>query len=643
MMTGNSQQDLKISWSKSCVVVLPACRLIYATRYDGMGLALMSDLQAAKMAVLNDVFGYDKFRDGQERVVDCLLNGESVLAIMPTGAGKSLCFQVPALVLGGLSVVISPLVALMEDQVSALKLAGVAAEAINSARDRDTNVATWRRVAAGDVSILYLAPERLMTERMLSALSKLPITLFAIDEAHCMSQWGPAFRPEYAELGKLSETFPNTPIAALTATADEATRKDVETQLFAGKFSSFISGFDRPNIKLNVTPKASWKDQLLNFVDKRRGESGIIYCLSRKKTEEVAGLLRQEGFNALAYHAGLTADDRSDHQNRFVTESGVIMAATIAFGMGIDKPDVRFVFHTDLPGSVEAYYQEIGRAGRDGSPAEAHMLFGAGDIRMRRQFIDQEDSDDDRKWRENKRLDALVQFADSMSCRRQALLAYFGEKAEPCGNCDICENPVELTDSTEHALMVFDAIFETGERYGQAHIIDVLRGSKTEKITKARHNSIDCFGAGSGMTKGLWQSLVRQMISAGFLEVDIAGFGGLKMTDKGNALSRGEGKFECRLEEVAVRSKKPKERDKSKASREISDRDQTLLSLLKEKRLALAKAKGVPAYVIFPDKTLEEMAVIRPSTLVDMAAVKGVGTAKLKNFGETFLGVIALD
>ena len=603
----------------------------------------MSDLQAAKMAVLNDVFGYDKFRDGQERVVDCLLNGESVLAIMPTGAGKSLCFQVPALALGGLSVVISPLVALMEDQVSALKLAGVAAEAINSARDRDTNVATWRRVAAGEISILYLAPERLMTERMLSALSKLPITLFAIDEAHCMSQWGPAFRPEYAELGKLSEAFPNTPIAALTATADEATRKDVETQLFAGKFSSFISGFDRPNIKLNVTPKASWKDQLLNFVDKRRGESGIIYCLSRKKTEEVAQLLRQEGFNALAYHAGLTAEDRSDHQNRFVTESGVIMAATIAFGMGIDKPDVRFVFHTDLPGSVEAYYQEIGRAGRDGSPAEAHMLFGAGDIRMRRQFIDQEDSDDDRKWRENKRLDALVQFADSMSCRRQALLAYFGESAEPCGNCDICENPVELTDSSEHALMVFDAIFETGERYGQAHIIDVLRGSKTEKITKARHNNIDCFGVGSAMTKGLWQSLVRQMISTGFLEVDIAGFGGLKMTDKGNALSRGEGKFECRLEEVAVRAKKPKERDKAKASREISDRDLSLLKLLKEKRLELAKAKGVPAYVIFPDKTLEEMAVIRPSTLDDMAAVKGIGTAKLKNFGKTFLGVIALD
>ena len=603
----------------------------------------MSDLQAAKMAVLNDVFGYDKFRDGQERVVDCLLNGESVLAIMPTGAGKSLCFQVPALALGGLSVVISPLVALMEDQVSALKLAGVAAEAINSARDRDTNVHTWRRVAAGEISILYLAPERLMTERMLSALSKLPITLFAIDEAHCMSQWGPAFRPEYAELGKLSEAFPNTPIAALTATADEATRKDVETQLFAGKFTTFISGFDRPNIKLNVTPKASWKDQLLNFVDKRRGESGIIYCLSRKKTEEVAQLLRQDGFNALAYHAGLTAEDRSDHQNRFVTESGVIMAATIAFGMGIDKPDVRFVFHTDLPGSVEAYYQEIGRAGRDGSPAEAHMLFGAGDIRMRRQFIDQEDSDDDRKWRENKRLDALVQFADSMSCRRQALLAYFGESSEPCGNCDICENPVELTDGTEHALMVFDAIFETGERYGQAHIIDVLRGSKTEKITKARHNSIDCFGVGSNMVKGLWQSLVRQMISTGFLEVDIAGYGGLKMTDKGNALSRGEGKFECRLEEVAVRSKKPKERDKAKASREISDRDQSLLSLLKEKRLELAKAKGVPAYVIFPDKTLEEMAVIRPSTLDDMAAVKGVGTAKLKNFGETFLGVIALD
>ena len=349
---------------------------------------------ANKHDVLRDVFGYDEFRSGQEEIIDCLLAGVSVLAVMPTGAGKSLCFQVPALCLDGLTIVVSPLVALMQDQVSALKLAGVAADAIHSNQDRDTNVAVWRRVATGETRILYMAPERLMSERMLDALSRLPICLFAVDEAHCMSQWGPSFRPEYAALGVLSERFPNVPIAAMTATADEATRKDIELQLFAGQHQIFVSGFDRPNIQLNVAPKASWKSQMLDYVTERKGQSGIIYCLSRKKTEECAEALMANGINATAYHAGLEREERQTRQNRFVTEDDLVMAATVAFGMGIDKPDVRFVFHTDLPGSVEAYYQEIGRAGRDGDPADAMMVFGPGDIRLRRQFIEQEDSDD---------------------------------------------------------------------------------------------------------------------------------------------------------------------------------------------------------------------------------------------------------
>lgn len=602
----------------------------------------MDDLQHAKLRVLRDIFGYQTFRDGQEEVVNCLLAGMSVLAVMPTGAGKSLCFQVPALALGGLSVVVSPLVALMEDQVAALKLAGVEAGAINSARDREENVATWRRAASGELSILYMAPERLMTERMLSALSRLPITLFAIDEAHCMSQWGPAFRPEYAELGKLSESFPDVPIAALTATADEATRKDIETQLFPGPHKVFVAGFDRPNIKLSVSTKDSWKDQLLDFVLSRRGANGIVYCLSRKKTEEAAELLRANDINALAYHAGLSTQARAENQNRFFTEEGLVVCATIAFGMGIDKADVRYVFHTDLPGSVEAYYQEIGRAGRDAKPAEAQMLFGPSDIRLRRQFIDQEDSDNDRKWRENKRLDELINYADAMACRRQALLSYFGERSEPCGNCDICLNPQELTDGTDDALMIFDAIFETNEIYGQAHIIDVLRGSNTEKIRKARHDDLECFGGGNGYSKALWQSLIRQLVSTGFLEVDIAGYGSLKITKKGNGLSQGKETFFYRKQEAKESTKKAREKKKAiAAARDMSDRDLDLLSALKQRRLTIAKARGVPAYVIFPDKTLEDMAIVRPSSLDEMVQVKGVGQAKLKNFGEEFLAVIA--
>ena len=598
-----------------------------------------------KFSVLKDVFGYNTFRSGQEQVVDCLVANTSVLAVMPTGAGKSLCFQVPALVKKGLTIVVSPLVALMQDQVSALKLAGVAADAIHSNQDRDANVTVWQRVTNGDIKILYLAPERLMTQRMLDALSRLHVSMIAIDEAHCLSQWGPAFRPDYAELGNLRTYFPNVPIAAMTATADEATRRDIEVQLFNGNHETFVSGFDRPNLTLNVSMKNSWKNQLIDYVQSRKGVSGIVYCLSRKKTEEVADILAGEGINAIAYHAGLSAEERTERQNRFVTEPDLVVAATVAFGMGIDKPDVRYVFHTDLPSSIEAYYQEIGRAGRDGKEADVHMLFGAGDIRLRNQFIEQEtNSDEDHKRREISRLNSLITYAEASTCRRQTLLAYFGEESEPCKNCDNCLNPVALKDGTERAHMVFDAIFETGERYGQSHIIDVIIGKKTEKLLKAGHDDISSFAQGADTARSEWQSLVRQMISQGLLEVDIAGYSGLLTTRQGQEFQRSNATFSYRDDPTVSKQQKAtrkKSKDSSAPSIDLSDRDSMLLTALKKKRLELAKERGVPAYVIFTDKTLEDMAQRRPSTLEAFERVRGVGKSKLKKFADVFMEVIA--
>lgn len=596
-----------------------------------------------KHDVLKEVFGFDRFRPGQEEVVDTLLSGTSVLAIMPTGAGKSLCFQVPALVREGLTLVVSPLVALMQDQVSALKLAGVAADAIHSNQDRETNVEVWRRVSNGEIQILYLAPERLMTERMLTALSRLPVSLIAIDEAHCLSQWGPAFRPDYAELGNLSTWFPDVPIAAMTATADEATRRDIELQLFAGRYQTFVSGFDRPNLTLNVSMKNSWKRQLVDYVTARKGSSGIVYCLSRKKTEEVAELLSEAGINAICYHAGLSAEERTERQNRFVTESDLVIAATIAFGMGIDKPDVRFVFHTDLPSSMEAYYQEIGRAGRDGLEADVHMLFGAGDIRLRKQFIDQEEaSDEDHKRRELSRLGSLIAYAEATSCRRQTLLSYFGEDTRACNNCDNCLNPVDVKDGTERAHMVFDAIYETGERYGQAHIIDVLCGKETEKLLKARHDEISSFAQGKDIARNEWQSLVRQMISQGLLEVDIANYSGLLITHKGREFQRSNQVFSYRDDITQAKQEKARRGSAHNASQQndLSERDFKLLTKLKQKRLELAKQRGVPAYAIFTDKTLQDMAQRRPATLEAFERVKGVGKSKLEKFADIFIDVI---
>lgn len=599
-------------------------------------------LHADPHAVLKGVFGFGEFRPGQEDIVAALLAGRDVLAVMPTGSGKSLCYQVPALVKGGLTLVVSPLIALMQDQVAALKLAGVAAETINSTRERADNVAAWRAVAAGNVRLLYLSPERLMTERMLAALQKLDLSLIAIDEAHCISQWGAAFRPEYEMLSRLKEAFPGVPIGAFTATADEATRNDIVAKLFGGKQPDMhVHGFDRPNIRLGVEPKASTTRQLLSFLERHKGESGIVYCLSRKKTEQTAAMLAAQGIKALPYHAGLSKERRDENQNLFMSERGIVMVATIAFGMGIDKPDVRFVFHADLPGSVEAYYQEFGRAGRDGEPAEAMMLFGLGDIAMRRRFIDAAASGDAHKRREHRKLDALVAYCEAPECRRQALLAYFGEDSGPCGNCDVCLAPVAAVDGTDEARAILDMAVATGERYGAAHLIDCLRGTATEKVMKTWHDRLHGFGALAALSRPALQSLIRQLVAAGFLTLDIAGFGGLKLTAKGRALMAGEGAFRYRPETLSRKAKKEKKAAAAAAAADMQPADMALLDRLKALRLKLARERGVPAYVVFSDRALIDMAARRPKSVREFAEVHGVGEVKLKEFGDVFMAAIA--
>jgi len=589
--------------------------------------------------VLKNIFGFSEYRPGQELAIGAVMAGQNVLTVMPTGSGKSICFQVPALVRGGLTVVVSPLVALMGDQVAALKLAGVAADAINSSRDRRENVDAWRRAASGATRLLYMSPERLMTDAMLKALEGLDVTLIAIDEAHCVSQWGPAFRPEYADLRRLRDVFPDVPIIALTATADDVTRADISEQLFAGNAKTFVLGFDRPNIKLTVEMKQSWKSQMLSFIEQHGGESGIVYCLSRKKSEEAAAYLADRGVLALPYHAGMARAARDINQARFMAEAGVVIVATIAFGMGIDKPDVRFVFHADLPGSIEAYYQEIGRAGRDEQPAEAHMLYGLQDIRMRRLFIEQEDADDSRKRREHHRLDALLGFCEAPVCRRRVLLNYFGEATAECGNCDVCVNPVEMVPGTIEGKKALSAVLRTGQRFGVVHIIDVLRGAETAKIVSAAHNKLPTFGVGADYSKNEWRSLIRQLVASGFLHLDISGFGGLSITEKGQRLL--QDKEEFRFFKEAMRPDKPAGRQVFKGPACLSEHDAEMFIVLKALRLSIARERGVPAFVVFSDKTLAEMACQRPGNKKEFGAINGVGKVKQNEFSASFLEAIA--
>ena len=588
---------------------------------------------SSKHAVLKEVFGFDGFRPGQERIVDCLLDGRHVLAVMPTGAGKSLTYQVPALCKGGLTIVVSPLVALMQDQVAALKLAGVAAETINSAASREDNVAIWKRVAAGEVRILYMAPERLMTERMIGALQRIGVGLIAIDEAHCISQWGASFRPEYDMLQNLRTAFPGVPIGAVTATADDATRQDIMGKLFGGDADLYVAGFDRPNISLTVEPKSSTRKQLLAFLQNRPEESGIVYALSRKSSEELAKFLSGNGYRSVPYHAGLSPEQRAEAQNLFMTEPGVIVCATIAFGMGIDKPDVRFVFHADMPGSLDAYYQEIGRAGRDGAPADAHMVFGLQDITMRRRFIDQEHTDDERRRREHKRLDSLVAYCEAPECRRQSLLSYFGETSEPCGNCDVCLSPVPTVDGTEDAKKILLTAEMTGERFGATHITDLLLGKANAKGQSLGHDQLPVYATGRNQPRHVWQSLIRQMVGGGYLTLDVAGYGGLSIAKKGRALIEGDGSFRYRADMIRA----ARLTEKKAAPVIDASGPQELLNRLKTRRSELAREGSVPAYVIFSDRTLIEMAKEQPRNLREFEMLHGVGAAKLERFGEVFL------
>ena len=592
-----------------------------------------------KHTILKNVFGYDGFRGQQEQVIDTLAGGGNALAVMPTGSGKSLCFQVPALMLDGLTIVVSPLVALMKDQVAALKLAGVAADTINSSQDREMNVDVWRRVAARQLTIIYLSPERLMTDAMIAALQKLSIALIAVDEAHCISQWGPSFRPEYQALAGLRDAFPGVPIGAFTATADEATRRDIVERMFAGEARVFVQGFDRPNIKLSVSSKVHGPRQLLRFMEDHRGETGIVYCLSRKDTEGTAQDLREAGINAIHYHAGMDRAPREAAQQAFMREEAIVVCATIAFGMGIDKPDVRFVFHLDMPSSLEAYYQEIGRAGRDGLPSEAQLLFGLSDIAMRRRFIEESGAADDAKRRDHKRLDALVAFAEAPSCRRQMLLNYFGEQAAPCGHCDVCLDPRELADGTEEAQKILSAVHRTGQRFGPAHMADVLKGADTERIRQFSHNALSVYGIGAAQSRANWMTLMRQMVGAGFLQIDIAGFGGLSITDKGRGLLKGAEQFRYRPETLKPATRREKRGRVAPAVPNTAPPD--LLDRLKRLRRAIAEARQVPAYVVFSDKSLIDMAVKAPRSLDDFREVHGVGEAKLRAFAGVFLKEIA--
>jgi len=600
--------------------------------------------QSESQAVLKSVFGFDAFRPGQEGVISSILNNQPTLAVMPTGAGKSLCYQVPALIKEGLTVVISPLVALMDNQVAGLRAHGVAVACIHSGQDRSVNVAEWRRVASGQTCLLYLSPERLMTQRMLTAIGRLYPTLFVVDEAHCVSKWGPAFRPEYARLSELKSTFPEATIAAFTATADEATREDIAQTLFGRRGEIIVHGFDRPNLSLTVNAKTDRKLQLTKFMEGVRDQSGIVYALSRKNTEEFAQVLVKAGHKALPYHAGLAPDVRFDTQERFMAEEGIVIVATIAFGMGIDKPDIRFVFHTNLPGSLEAYYQEIGRAGRDGNPAVTAMCYGLDDVRMRRQFIANDGSATDHQMRENARLNALLAYCEASSCRRQVMLDYFGETAPPCGNCDNCDNPPELIDASEHLKLILNTVIETGSRFGQSHVISVARGAVTDKVKQFGHDLLAGYGKAKHIGPPFLQALIRQALASGHLDMDITRYGALTVTPKGEAVRKGSEAFKCKSIRTNTSATR-QDRDRTKLAREshLSDRDGLLLARLKSKRMEIARELGKPAYIVFSDATLMDMAQKRPLNKADMLDVSGVGAVKFQKFGKVFLSVIAED
>ena len=596
-------------------------------------------LEAAQ-STLHKVFGFERFRAGQAEIVQALLDGEDVLAVMPTGSGKSLCYQLPAILRGGLTIVVSPLIALMRDQVRQLQGFGINAASLNSANDEAENQRVYRDLREGSLRLIYVAPERLVRSETVALLKRSGARLLAIDEAHCVSQWGHDFRPEYLALGQTRAELGDITTIALTATADAPTRADIVQKLFSTEPRTFIRSFDRPNLHLMMQPKASARKQIGDFVGARRGMSGIVYCSSRKRTEDLAAGLNTMGHTALAYHAGMEQRLRDANQDTFLREDGVVMVATVAFGMGIDKPDVRYVCHADMPRNVEAYYQEIGRAGRDGLPAETLTLYGLDDMRLRRLQIEEGDAPQERKRIERQRFNALVALCESPRCRRQTLLAYFGETSEPCGHCDLCQDDVARFDGTTEAQKALSAMMRTGQRYGTEHLVQILLGNATDAILRSEHDRLPTFGVGKDRDANSWRSIFRQLYGAGLIELDIAGHGGWFITDTGRLVLRGQSKVEMRQESLAARRGRSRRGGSAMAEAALQPSDQRLLSALKDLRRQLATELQQPAYVIFSDRTLLELAAKRPTSLYRLTDIHGIGQAKLERFGQAFLDVV---
>jgi len=596
-------------------------------------------MQERALEILHRVFGHPGFRGEQAAIVEHVASGHDALVLMPTGGGKSLCYQVPALLREGTAIVVSPLIALMQDQVEALRQLGVRAEFLNSSLDGETAQQVERDLLAGELDLLYVAPERLLTGRFLSLLDRARIGLFAIDEAHCVSQWGHDFRPEYRKLTVLHERWPDIPRIALTATADPPTQAEIAERLQLEDARRFVSSFDRPNIRYTVVQKDNGRRQLLDFLADHKGEAGIVYCMSRKKVEQTAEFLREKGFDALPYHAGLEAQVRADNQRRFLREDGIVVCATIAFGMGIDKPDVRFVAHTDLPKSLEGYYQETGRAGRDGEPAQAWLAYGLGDVVLLKQMIEQGEAAEERKRLERRKLDQLLGYCESMQCRRQVLLAGFGETyPQPCGNCDNCLTPAASWDATEAARKALSCVYRTGQRFGAAHLIDVLRGADTERIRQLGHDQLTTYGIGKDLDASMWRGVFRQLVAASVLEVDAEGHGSLRLTASAKPI------LQCQ-QTVLLRKDSPRLRQRTsngstQVAAELSEIDQPLFQALRRLRAQLAKEQNVPAYVIFHDATLRNIAEQRPIDLRALARVGGVGGSKLDRYGPALIEVV---